>query len=106
MGFVGRKKVAIFICGSVVEYQEQLVNHLSTEMAKLGYYSIIFNWFGGYGECPEFEAGELNAAYLPDYSDYDGIFLCLDTFSNEDAAEAVRERIRRYSRCPIISLRR
>ena len=106
MGFVGRKKVAIFICGSVVEYQEQMVSHLSTEMARLGYYSIIYNWFGGYGECVDFEAGELNAAYLPDYSDYDGIFLCLDTFSNEDAAEAVRERVRRYSRCPIISLRR
>ena len=42
MGFVGRKKVAIFICGSVVEYQEQMVSHLSTEMAKLGYYSIIY----------------------------------------------------------------
>ena len=106
MGFVGRKKVAIFICGSVVEYQEQMVSHLSTEMAKLGYYSIIYNWFGGYGECADFEAGELNAAYLPDYSDYDGIFLCLDTFSNADAADEVLNRVKKYSKCPVISLRR
>lgn len=106
MGFVGRKKVAIFICGSVVEYQEQMVSHLSTEMAKLGYYSIIYNWFGGYGECADFEAGELNAAYLPDYSDYDGIFLCLDTFSNADAAETVLERVKKHCKCPVVSIRR
>lgn len=106
MGFVGRKKVAIFMCGSVVEYQEQMVSHLSKEMARLGYYSIIYNWFGGYGSCEDFEAGELNAAFLPDYSDYDGIFLCLDTFSNIEAADAVLERVKKYSKCPVISLRR
>ena len=83
-----------------------MVSHLSTEMAKLGYYSIIYNWFGGYGECADFEAGELNAAYLPDYSDYDGIFLCLDTFSNADAADEVLNRVKKYSKCPVISLRR
>ena len=106
MGFVGRKKVAVFLCGSVVEYQDQLASHLSAQMAERGYYTLIFNWFGGYGECAEFEAGELNAAFLPDYSDYDGIFLCLDTFSNAAAADEVLERVRHYSHCPVISIRR
>ncbi len=106
MGFVGRKKVAIFICGTIVDYQSQLVSHLSARMAELGYYSIIYNWFGGYGETVEFEAGEFNAAYLPDYSDYDGIFLCLDTFTNEEASEEVLNMVKQYSKCPVVSIRR
>ena len=70
-----------------------MVSHLSTEMAKLGYYSIIYNWFGGYGECADFEAGELNAAYLPDYSDYDGI---MTAFSCALTLFLMRMRQKRY----------
>ncbi|MBR4343164.1 MAG: GGDEF domain-containing protein [Lachnospiraceae bacterium] len=106
MGFVGRKKVAIFICGSMVDYQSQMVVSLSDRMAELGYYSIIYNWFGGFGETYEFEAGEMNAAYLPDYSDYDGIFLCLDTFTSEEASEEVLNMVKKYSKCPVVSIRR
>lgn len=106
MGFSNKKKVAIFICGSMVDYQSQIVSHLSDEMARNGYYSIIFNWFGGYGSTEEFEAGELNAAFLPEYSDYDGIFLCLDTFTNPDSADEVLNMVKKYSRCPVVSIRR
>ena len=106
MGFVGKKKVAIFICGSMVDYQSQIVINLSEKMAELGYYSIIYNWFGGYGETFEFEAGELNAAYLPDYSDYDGIFLCLDTFTSEEASEEVLNMVKKNCKCPVVSIRR
>ena len=106
MGFSNRKKIAIFICGSMTDYQIQMVGNLSEQMAKHGYYSIIFNWFGGYGNTEDFEAGELNAAYLPCYADYDGIFLCLDTFTNPDAAEEVLNMVKRSSHCPIVSIRR
>lgn len=106
MGFSKRKKVAIIICGSMVDYQIQMINHLTDEMSKSGYYSIIFNWFGGYGNTEEFEAGEFNAAYLPEYADYDGIFLCLDTFTNHDAAEEVLNMVKKNSHCPVISIRR
>jgi len=106
MGFSNKKKVAIFICGSMVDYQTQIVSYLSDEMAKNGYYSLIFNWFGGYGNTEEFEAGELNAAYLPEYADYDGIFLCLDTFTNPEAAEEVLNMVKRCSHCPVVCIRR
>ena len=106
MGFANRKKVAIFICGTAVDYQTQIVSNLSDRLSRHGYYSLIYNWFGGYGNTEEFEAGELNAAYLPEYADYDGIFLCLDTFSNPDAAEEVLNMVKRCSHCPVVSIRR
>lgn len=106
MGFSKRKKAAIFICGSMVDYQIQIVSHLSDELARNGYYAIIYNWFGGYGHTDEFEAGELNAAYLPEYADYDGIFLCLDTFTNPEAADEVLNMVKKCSHCPVVSIRR
>lgn len=106
MGFSKRKKVAIFICGSTSDYQVNIVSHLTDEMAKNGYYSLVYNWFGGYGNTEDFEAGEVNAAFLPEYGDYDGIFLCLDTFSNPDAAEEVLNMVKKNSHCPVISIRR
>jgi len=106
MGFSKRKKVAIFICGNMVDYQTQIISQLSDEMTRNGYYTIIYLWFGGYGHTPEFEAGELNAAYLPEYSEYDGIFLCLDTFTNPEASEEVLNMVKRHSHCPVICIRR
>ncbi len=106
MGFSKRKKVAIFICGSTSDYQVNIVSHLTDEMAKNGYYTLVYNWFGGYGNTEDFEAGEVNAAFLPEYGDYDGIFLCLDTFSNPDAAEEVLNMVKKNSHCPVISIRR
>lgn len=106
MGFEHRKKVAIFICGTMVDYQTQIVSNLSDQLAKQGYYSIIYNWFGGYGNTEDFEAGELNAAYLPEYADYDGIFLCLDTFTNPEAAEEILNMVKKCSHCPVVSIRR
>jgi len=106
MGFSKRKKIAIFICGTMSDYQFQIISNLTKEMADSGYYSLVYTWFGGYGNTEEFEAGEFNAAYLPEYADYDGIFLCLDTFSNPDSAEEVLNMVKKYSRCPVVSIRR
>jgi len=105
MGFEKKKKVAVFVCDIMAEYQTQLISHLTDEISKLGYYSLVYSWLGGYGNTEEFDAGERNAAFLPDYEDYDGIFLCLDTFTDDESQELVLENVKRYSRCPVISLR-
>lgn len=106
MSLRDRKKVAIFACGVAGEYQTVLVERLAGKAAEAGYYSLCFSHFNSYAGNMGYEYGERNIVQLPYLEDYDGIFLCLDTYEEIEAANQILELVREKATCPVVSIRR
>ena len=106
MSLRDRKKIAIFISGTAGEYQTVLVDRLSGMAVDAGFYTICFSHFNTYAGNMGYEIGERNLIELPCFEDYDGIFLCLDTFEQVDAANQILELVKYRAKCPVVSIRR
>ena len=106
MSLRNKKKIAIFICDLPNEYQQKLVAGLMSRAAADGYYTVCYTFFSEYGENYEYEKGERNLVLLPRYDEYDGIFICFDTFSDSVVIAELYARIKAKAKCPVVSIRR
>ena len=100
-----QKKIAVIISKPTGEYQRTLLSAVSAHAAECGYYTLTYAVFGGYGKDEAFVRGERILADLPKFSLFDGILLCLDTFSDDVLRNLVLEKVRQAA-CPVVCVRR
>lgn len=101
----GRKTIGVFIFNTNGNYQNQVCHYIAGRAEELGYNVAIFNSFGNYGDNDRYYKGELSIFELPQYEELDGIILALDTFNFEIAQEFVLDKIKKYAKCPVVSMR-
>lgn len=99
-----RKTIALFAEFVGKEYSQQLCQAVEKKTKELGYNLAVFSGFGKYGDNPEYLKGD-NAIYdLPDYENFAGVIMALDTILDIPSRQAVYEKIRKL-KCPVVSLR-
>lgn len=106
MSLRDKKKIAVFMSGVAGEYQKVLVDRLSGRAAEEGYYTLCYAHFNSFAGNMGYEYGERNLIQLPCLEDYDGIFLCLDTFEEVEGANQILDAVRERATCPVVSIRR
>ena len=99
------KKIAVVISKPTGEYQRNLLSVIAEHAAAYGYYTLTYGVFGGYGKNEAFVHGERMLAELPNFSLFDGILLCMDTFSDDVLRDLLLEKVRKAT-CPVVCVRR
>jgi len=100
------KKIAVLISKPTGEYQRCLLSAVTERAAAYGYYTLTYAVFGGYGKNEAFVRGERILTDLPNLSLFDGILLCMDTFSDEELQKMLLAKVRDTARCPVVCVRR
>nr|MBP3598873.1 GGDEF domain-containing protein [Eubacterium sp.] len=101
----GRKTIGLFIFNPQLEFQSQVCEAMAEATKKLGYNLAVFSSYGCYGQNPLYHEGEMQILTLPDYSDFAGIILALDTIDKDEARQIILDQITRKATCPVVSLR-
>lgn len=101
-----KKKIAILISRSSAEYQYILLNRLVAKAREYGYYALVYSCFGKYGNNEAYDIGEAYVIDLPDFTEFNGIILAIDTFETHSVAERILELVREKATCPVVSVRR
>lgn len=99
-----RKTIGVFVTQVHQEFQRVLARGINKRAQELGYNVAYFSNFLGYGEF-QYEMGERDIALLPWYEDLDGIILLPDTMFVHGFDEQIREYVRRFASCPVVSVR-
>lgn len=100
----GRRTIGVFVTRVYQESLDILGRGISKRAIELGYNVAFFSNFVGYGE-PKYEQGERSIANLPRYEDLDGIILLPDTMFVKGFKDTILENIKKYSHCPVVSVR-
>ena len=99
-----RKTIGVFVTQVHQEFQRILSSGICIRAEELGYNVAFFSNFLGYGEF-QYEIGERNIALLPWYEDLDGIIILPDTMFVQGFDEQIREHVRKFANCPVVSVR-
>lgn len=100
-----KKTIGVFVSQAYQEYQDMLSRGIISRARDLDYNVAFFTNFPGYGDF-NYEAGEKCMADFPMYEDLDGIILLKDTMHVAGFEQTINENIRKYSHCPVVSVRR
>ncbi len=100
----GRKTIGVYATQAHHEFQDLLCRGICSRAYDLGYNVAIFSNFVGYGEL-KYEVGECNIADFPIYSDLAGIIMLPDTMHVRDFKSNIAGNIKKYSKCPVVSVR-
>ncbi len=100
----GRKTIGVYVTQIHLEYQDKVSRGICERAKELGYNVAFFTNYMGYGE-KQYEIGENSVADLPKYEDFDGIILMPDTMYVEGFEQKIRDNIKKFSKCPVISIR-
>lgn len=98
------KTIGVFVTRANEEYQDKVCKAICHRANELGYNVAIFSNFVGYGEL-NYESAESKIADLIKYEELVGIILLPDTMYVKDFKEKIIENIRKYSDCPVVSVR-
>ncbi len=101
-----QKKIAVVISKPTAEYQRSLLSSIAKRAAAAGYYTLTYAIFGGYGNNESFVRGERMLADLPNFRIFDGIILCLDTFTDDHVVNRLLEKVKNQATCPVVCVRR
>ncbi|MBH1941925.1 GGDEF domain-containing protein [Mobilitalea sibirica] len=100
----GKKTIGVFVTQVHQEFQETLSKGICKQAKERDYNVAFFSNFLGYGEFL-YEAGEKDMADLPSYEDLDGIIIVPDTMYVHGFEKRIRENIKKYAKCPVVSVR-
>lgn len=100
----GRKTIGVFVTQIYQEFQKTLSRGICIKAKEYGYNVAFFTSCLGYGEL-QYEKGESSIADLPRYEDLDGIIILPDTMYVEGLEDRMMKNIRKYSSCPVVSVR-
>ena len=98
------KTIGVFVTRANEEYQDILCRAICQRAYELGYNVAIFSNFVGYGEL-NYEIAESNIANILKYEDLDGIIFLPDTMLVKDYKSKIINNIKKYSNCPVVSVR-
>lgn len=99
------KRLACFIGQITQDYQGEAAQAIRETAQECKCELDFFTEFGSYGENYLHAEGEKNIINLPYLQDYDGIIVALDTFDNVGMDVTLVEQIKKYAKCPIVSVR-
>lgn len=98
-------RILCFVGELTVDFQASLMRAFSAKAVEHGH-ELVY--------CINFDINSLNAMHgecekkiihLPDFSAYDGIIVCLDTFGIDGMAEELADYVDKNAKCPVISIR-
>ena len=98
------KTIGVFLSRADDEYQDKVCRAIYHRAYELGYNVGIFSTFVGRGD-PSYEIAESNIANIVKYEDLAGIILLPDIMFVKDYIQKVIDNIKKYSNCPVVSLR-
>lgn len=101
----GRKTIGVFAENTSSEFQQRLCEGIVDAAKKAGYNVALFSCFGSYGQTDAYAEGDLRLYHLPNYNDFEGVILVLDTMDNLDNRQRVVRYIKAKCTCPIVSIR-
>lgn len=104
MYYNGRKTIGVFVTQVYQEFQKTVSMGICTRAREYGYNVAFFTSCLGYGE-DQYEIGECSIADLPRYEDLDGIIILPDTMYLKGLEDRIMDNIRKYSKCPVVSVR-
>ncbi|MDR1700303.1 MAG: substrate-binding domain-containing protein, partial [Lachnoclostridium sp.] len=99
-----RKTIAVFIFRMTHYFQKTLCKGISEQAYKMGYNVAFFSSFGAYNDNISFSEGEKIIKTLPNYNNYAGIVLALDTMDIEGFKEDLIKECRKLT-CPVVCIR-
>ncbi len=99
------KKIALFIGEVTSEYQMEVVEGISKEVAKYGAKCFAFTNGGVYGGTFFYAYGEKNIITVPYLEDYDGVIVAGDTFGIEGMYDDVVRLLEKEAKCPVVCIR-
>ena len=101
----GRKTIGVFAERVKDEFQTRLCQGIIEEAQKEGYNVAVFANYGKYGHNNEHYIGDRMIWNLPDYQEFSGVILALDTISEESSRKEILDNIKKYCHCPVVSIR-
>lgn len=99
-----RRKIGVLIGSVTQNFSSRVCQAISARADEYGYDVNYFTTFNSYGDNILYGEGEQQIFSLPDYSDFTGVIVALDTLNIPDGANNLLNRLRNLS-CPVISLR-
>lgn len=100
-----RKTIGVFLEQAAYEYQNVLCQGIIATAEKLGYNVAIFSSFGDAGQNDRFFKGDQMIFQLPDYKEFAGVIVVLDTMVEVSSREIILKNINTYCECPVVSVR-
>ena len=100
-----RKTIGVFAEGVRYEFQRKLCQGIIEEAEKEGFNVAISSNYGKYGENNAHFFGDQMIWDLPEYEEFAGVILALDTIEDRNSRQMILEHIRKSCDCPVISIR-
>lgn len=99
------KTVGVVLEKASGEFQKRLCEGIVVTAQQLGYNVAVFNSFGRYGHNERHFFGDQMIFNLVPWEKLDGLILALDTMDEPLSRERVLDKVRKYCRCPVVSVR-
>lgn len=100
-----RKTIGVFAENVGAEFQNDLCQGIAARAKELGYNVAVFTPFGNYGQNTKYYKGDRQLYELPEYEEFDGVIMALDTMGDPESRKAVLTQVRERCRCPVVSVR-
>lgn len=100
-----RKTIGVFLERPTIEFQNLLCQGIISTAEKKGYNVAIFCPYGNYGKNDRHFAGDQMLFQLPQYEEFAGVIVALDTMEEKSSRKCVVDKIREFCHCPVISIR-
>lgn len=88
------RNIAAVVSGMDEEYPYQIICGINSVARKREVNVNYFTAFGGIIDSKEFDTGEYSIYDLPDFSQFDGVLLMSNTFSNPDVRNSIISRVK------------
>lgn len=95
------KNIAVLTTGADSDIQARMLKGIENYGKEHGCNIAIFHWFTGAYEREKHNLGEVNIAYLPDLSLFDGVIIFANTFHIESNKKRMEELLSHLT-CPIV----
>ena len=95
------KNIAVLSTGADSDLQARMLKGIEIYGKAHGYNIAVFHWFTGAYEREKHNLGEVNMAYLPDLSLFDGVIIFSNTFHIEENKRRMEELLEKLT-CPIV----
>ncbi len=99
-----RKKIGVLIGSVTNNFSSRVCKTISEKAEEYGYDVYFFTTFNSRGDNLLYGEGEQQIFSLPDYTQFDGVIIALDSLNVPAGEESVIRRLRGLD-CPVVSLR-
>ncbi len=99
-----RKRIGVLIGSVTNNFSSRVCKTISEKAEEYGYDVCFFTTFNSRGDNLLYGEGEQQIFSLPDYTQFDGMIIALDSLNLPASEESIIRRLREL-KCPVVSLR-